>query len=308
MLAKNVETLKNMNGQIAKYGKWYARIIDPKVIPYEFKSKNETVYAEKFECVLVSKNPKQYMLATVPFSFNDRSAATKAKGTFRSNDIIEITTPAFDTKARPEWNGCPLKSVLLLTKPATIKHVPCTNTAMLKHPAEGLEVCLDIASLLEHLKDSGSAKPTRTFDFCGKFLGISEKKATENTAIVHTVSEATFVDAKGGKVKVAVWDKAYEMFDCLSLGAGVLILGCNATAQDGEVKLNIWPGTHISTSGEQAQSLTCLNASTMTTQELTAKFSPGDSLKKVCVRGRAANVCCSAGRCYGLRRTSDFSD
>ena len=180
MLGKNVETLKNMNGQIAKYGKWYARIIDPKVIPYEFKSKNETVYAEKFECVLVSKNPKQYMLATVPFSFNDRSAATKAKDTFRSNDIIEITTPAFDTKARPEWNGCPLKSVLLLTKPTTIKHVPCTNTAMLKHPAEGLEVGLDITSLLEHLKeqlkDSSSAKPTRTFDFCGKFLGISEKK------------------------------------------------------------------------------------------------------------------------------------
>ena len=48
---------------------------------------------------------------------------------------------------------------------------------------------------------------------------------------------------------VAVWDKAYEMFDSLSLGAGVLILGCNATVQDGEVKLNIWPGAHISTSG-----------------------------------------------------------
>ena len=95
---------------------------------------------------------------------------------------------------------------------------------------------------------------------------------------MHTVSEATFVDAKGGKVKVAVWDKAYEMFDCLSLGAGVLILGCNATVQDGEVKLNIWPGAHISTSGEQAQSLTRLNADSLTTQTLTAKFSPGESL------------------------------
>ena len=127
-----------MNGQIAKYGKWYARIIDPKVIPYEFKSKNEIVYAEKFECVLVSKNPKQYMLATVPFSFNDRSAATKAKDTFRSNDIIEITTPAFDTKARPEWNGCPLKSVLLLTKPTTMKHVPLHKHPDARAPRPGL--------------------------------------------------------------------------------------------------------------------------------------------------------------------------
>ena len=110
---------------------------------------------------------------------------------------------------------------------------------------------------------------------------------------MHTVSEATFVDAKGGKVKVAVWDKAYEMFDCLSLGAGVLILGCNATAQDGEVKLNIWPGAHICTSGEQAQSLACLNTSTMNTQELTAKFSPGDSLKK-CVAEEAQPTCAVA--------------
>ena len=77
------------------------------------------------------------------------------------------------------------------------------------------------------------------------------------------MSEATFVDAKGGKVKVAVWDKAYEMFDCLSLGAGVLILGCNATAQDGEVKLNIWPGAHITTASEQAQSLTRLYTETL---------------------------------------------
>ena len=170
-----------MNCKIGKDAKWCARIVDPKVIRYEFKSNNEIVSAERFECVLVSKNPKEYMLATVPFSFNDRSAATRAKDTFRSNDVIEITTPAFDAKARPEWNGCPLKSVLLLTKPTTIKHVPCTNTAMLKHPAEGLEVGLDITSLLEHLKDSGSAKPTRTFDFCGKFLGISEKKNPRRT-------------------------------------------------------------------------------------------------------------------------------
>ena len=85
------------------------------------------------------------------------------------------------------------------------------------------------------------------------------------------MSEATFVDATGGKVTVTVWDKAYEMFDSLSLGAGVLILGCKATVQDGGVKLDIWPGAHISTSGEQAQSLACLNV-------LTAKFLRGEQL------------------------------
>ena len=66
-----------MNATIGKFAKWYVRIIDPKIIHYEFKSKGETVHAEKFECVLVSKDPAQYMLATVPFSFTDRLSATK---------------------------------------------------------------------------------------------------------------------------------------------------------------------------------------------------------------------------------------
>ena len=91
--------------------------------------------------------------------------------------MIEITTPVFDAKARPEFNGCPVKSVLLLTKPTTIKHVPCTNTEMLQHPAQGLEVSLQITALVEHLRNSGSAKSfSKTFDFCGKFLGVPGKK------------------------------------------------------------------------------------------------------------------------------------
>ena len=165
-----------MNSTIGKFAKWYVRVLDPKIIEYEFWSKGETVYAQKFECVLVSKDPAQYMLATVPFSFSDRRSATKALEAFKNNDVLEITTPAFDPKSRHEFNGCPVKSVLLLTKPTTMKHVPCTNTEMLQHPAQGLQVSLHITALLQHLRDSGSAKSTKTFDFCGKFLSVSEKK------------------------------------------------------------------------------------------------------------------------------------
>ena len=83
MLPKNVETSKNMNSTIGKFAKWYVRIIDPKIIPYQFKSRGETVSAERFECVLVSKDPAQYMLATVPFSFNDRLSAKKSARPFQ---------------------------------------------------------------------------------------------------------------------------------------------------------------------------------------------------------------------------------
>ena len=92
---------------------------------------------------------------------------------------------------------------------------------------------------------------------------------------------------------VAVWDKASELFDSLDKGNGVLVLGCNATVQDGEVKLNIWPGAHICTSGEQAQSLTRLDADSLITQPLTAKFQSAESVVK-CMSVDAQPTCAVA--------------
>ena len=186
MLAKNVETLKNMNGTTAKYAKWYVRIIDPKVIPYSFSAQGKLVQAEKFQCILVSKDPSQYMLAVVPFEFKDENAAQNAHKKFKKSTVWEITTPAFDAKAKPEYNGCPVKTVVLLTKPSTLKGVPPTNKAELDHPAQGLCVQLDIKGIMEILgkrgfvECSGSAKlPTKTMDFIGKFMNLSEQKDVE---------------------------------------------------------------------------------------------------------------------------------
>ena len=151
MMGKNVETLKSMNATTGKFAKWYVRVLDPKVIDYSFQSKGETIAAQKFQCVLVSKDPTQYMLGLVPFAFKDRQAAAKALTRFTANQVYEVTTPAFDAKSRADFNGCPVKSVLLLTTPTTIKAVPPTNKAMLEHPTTSLEVSMDISELLQFL-------------------------------------------------------------------------------------------------------------------------------------------------------------
>ena len=145
MLAKNVETLKNMNATTSKFAKWYVRVVDPNVIDCSFKARDETIAAQIFQCVLVSKDPAQYMLGLVPFVFSDRQAAARALTRFTENQVFEVTTPAFDAKARAEFNGCPVKPVLLLARPTTINAVPPTNKAMLEHPATGLEVSMDIS-------------------------------------------------------------------------------------------------------------------------------------------------------------------
>ena len=48
-----------MNGTTSKFAKWYVRVVDPKIIHYSFAARGETIAAQKFECVLASKDPAQ---------------------------------------------------------------------------------------------------------------------------------------------------------------------------------------------------------------------------------------------------------
>ena len=297
-LAKNVETLKNMNGSSGKVAKWYVRILDPQIVCYTFAAKGETVNAERFECVIVSKEPSQFMLGSVPFDFADRQAASKALAKFQQDSVWEITTPAFDTRARPEYNGCVLKSVLLLKKPTVVKQVPPTNTVELRYPAPGVEITLDLPGIMGALgkqpSGSGSAKPiSRTFSFSGKFLHISGQNNVEKDGKRYKVAAAEFVDSSGGKVTASVWQEAYKLLAGLPEGQGVAVIGVAAKTEKGEVKLNIWPGTHVSITGSQVAALSELDISGVPTKELTATFVPGEDLDTL-VEQPAHTTCAAA--------------
>ena len=103
------ETLKNMSGGNAKHAKWLVRVLGPKILKYKFTARGETVEAEKFECILVSKDPAEFMRASVPFSFTNRAAAARAFAYFPTGAVFEMLEPQFDTKAKPEYNSCPIK-------------------------------------------------------------------------------------------------------------------------------------------------------------------------------------------------------
>ena len=79
-----------MNSTTAKHATWFLRILDPKLIKYQFTARGEVVHAEKFQCVLVSKNPKEYMIGNVSFVFQDRSAPKKASQAYKANLTFEI--------------------------------------------------------------------------------------------------------------------------------------------------------------------------------------------------------------------------
>ena len=206
-----------MNAATAKYAKWYVRIIDPRVVPYSFMAKNERVQAQKFQCVLVSKDPSQYMLGLVPFDFTNRNAAVDASKRFTANTVWEITTPAFDTKAKQDFIGCPLKTVVLLSKPTGTKQAPPTNRAEFDHPATGLQVSLTIQGIMEHLKQQ-IGRRSQVFDFSGKFLKIEAPKTVNTKGQQTTVSDSEFVDQSGVRSWLA-YGRARATFS-LSCGQG----------------------------------------------------------------------------------------
>ena len=208
MLPKNTETLKNMNSTTAKFAKWCVRAIDPKVVQYSFTARNEKVGAEKFQCVLVSNAPEQYMLGVVPFTFKDKSAARNAMKRFTADSVWQLTTPAFDSKAKPEFNSCPLKLVVLLSSPTVATRVPPTSQAELEHPAKGLRVALDITGIIDLLKESSGrqalpaaahAVERKCFDFVGKFTSMGTPRDASKAGTLYTVADAAFMDESGGK-------------------------------------------------------------------------------------------------------------
>ena len=166
-----------MNASTSKFAKWYVRVIDPKIKDYTFQSRGEKIHAQKFECVVVSHGPSQHMMGIVPFEVRNRQGATQAGAMFRPSIVWEVTTPAFETKAKSDFIGCPLKSLLLLKAPTQLKEVTSDNQIGFTHPACGLQVALDIKGIIQVPQRAGSAaRSSKTFDFCGQLVGLTGPK------------------------------------------------------------------------------------------------------------------------------------
>ena len=96
------------------------------------------------------------------------------------------------------------------------------------------------------------------------------------------------------KIVVSVWQPAQTCLGSLPPGAGVAVVGCSASLEGGEVKVNIWPSAHICTTGGQAQSLTSVDPSQVTERVLTAQFTPVGRAMEECMQDDAHLTCAAA--------------
>ena len=190
--------------------------------------------------VLSSADPKEYCLGSVPFDFKNRNAALEAQKTFADGSVWEISTPAFDHRFRPEYVGCPIKAVLVLKSPTTIRRLydqDNSETRKAAWPQSSIHVALDFMETANILKlgrlapAAGDSKmPALTLDVCGKFHELTEQKeTTAKSQQKLSVAELVLLDDSESRFHIAVWGDAYNLLTDIQQGEGISLVGCNAT-------------------------------------------------------------------------------
>ena len=144
-----VEALKNMNVQTAKHASWVVRILSPRLIKYSFQARGKSVQAERFQCLLVAKNPTQFMFGSVPFNFATPGVGQMALQQFKSGMVFQVQQPVFVQKMKPEYISTPIKRALLLTKPTKLQEVPPTAVQTLKDVATHVGVGMTLRQVFD---------------------------------------------------------------------------------------------------------------------------------------------------------------
>jgi len=297
--AKPMETLKNMNAQSSKHAMWVVRVLSPKIIHYTFTAKSQQIKAEKFVCLLVSKDPKQFMFGSVPFSFANKTAAKDALARFKHGTCFRIDTPEFDDKYKADFMCTSIKRALLMTRPTDLKAIPITDTETLKDIAGYVDLGLSLTQTLDRLKQwqstqtlSGSSRHSQLLNVTGKVQTLAPQKQVVSAGRARKVAGVELMDKDGSVVELSIWDDAYDQVSSLSLGQGITIVGCSAQRDGKEIKLSLWDNAHVLTGGPIAESLTNWDPSGAEAKKLTAIFSPSGPLLPV--ESSAVPTCAAA--------------
>ena len=112
------ESLKSMNNNTAKCASWIVCIRNPEAKAVNFVDRNQKEQqGSRFQCVLTSSDETEYCLGVVPFQWKNRNAGFEAEAMFTEGSIWQISTPAFDGKAKLEQISTPVKQQVMMCPP-----------------------------------------------------------------------------------------------------------------------------------------------------------------------------------------------
>lgn len=283
-MASQYEGVMGLNETNAKFAKWLFRVIAPRKQAYTFTSRDrkqgsKTVHAERFDCVLVSDDPTEYLMGSVPFQFANPKAASRAVESFVDGTVWEVTRPVFDTWYKTEFNAAPMKQALLLQEPTKLKPVaptdenydkPCKYIcppASLSHILDFCKNSPGIGTQASQLCSKGGGGH-RAVDFVAKLVRKSQPRAVTSRGNqlrvmdVEIVDDSTLSRGSYAKCTIGVWNKAIGLFESVELGSGVVLMGCTLSSDaEGKAKINMQEGAgRILRTGPRVQELTAFDS------------------------------------------------
>ena len=294
-----VEDVMNMNETTGKFARWVLRVCEPHITEYTFMARSERVRATKFECWLVSQDPMQYIMGTVPYTFQNRAAATQAMDRFQEGTVWEVKCPSFDKRARPEFNGSPMTRVVLLVKPTTLRAILPIEMEFQSFPSKYVHPPLKLVDIVK-LRDAVSTNYSRVVDFTAKVVIVGEERQVtakgEATCVrdVEVVDDSVLASGKGAKCTVTVWGAASKTIAELPLGSGVTCLNFTAQkSEDGQIKISMNAQAKMQRGGARAEFLSTMVFEQNDLEAVTSVWQPTNN-KGISVEGDAIYTCAAA--------------
>ena len=289
--ACSFDKLDKMNATTAKFTSWIVMIRNPKILTIRFWSKHQHKFVDvkRFQCVLASADPKQYMYGCVLQDYRSENAIDEALAKFEEGSVWKISRPVFDTKSKREYVSCPIKMVVVMKSPTEMEKLtdPGDSEDIKKWwPSGDVHVPMSLSNTINALKQVrihvqlGNAKtPSKALDVCGKIIQLEDLKTVKKKdgSGDLEVADLTIVDDSGVSFKVAIWgQETYDQLSAVTIGSGISLIGCNATKDSatGEFKISVWPSAHVVPGGERADALSQLSKEDVQgCQTVTAAFS-----------------------------------
>ena len=265
------ESLDKMNSTNGQSMSWIVKVANPKIIRVQYWSKHaqEVKEVKRFQCVLTSADPKQYMYGCVC-----NHSVDEAHVKFQEGSVWKITRPVFDVNTKHDYVSCPIKVVVLMEHPTEMEKLSDPgNVEELKKwwPSGDIHVSISVSDAINALKqvripdEMGSIKTSSTaLDVCGKIIERQELKTVKKNdgCGEMEVSDLIIGDGSGVSFSLSVCGReTHEQLADISNGTRVSLIGCNATKDltTGDVKISLWPSVHVIKGGLRSDSLSQLS-------------------------------------------------
>ena len=223
--------LSAMNKQTVRFTTWLCRVAYSHAYNYTFDSKKsgQSITSHKFECRLVGKSPKDYVLAVLK---GTQSEVESAKKKYVNGSVWHLSNVKFEESTKPAFISTPLKvSVDIKKSTVNISQNPELENQLVQSPVPPRTVA-----------ETSQITTTRHQDLLALVIRVDPLRQTKRGEVLDvTVMDGTEIAARSyAQVKIAVWGKEKQNLVLLNLGKPLVFLNLACKVEEGSKQYTSW--------------------------------------------------------------------